>query len=134
MPSATLPAPRQPRKVGHLPGRRPVQVPPVSREAVARDGEQPRCWPKADGDDAKQSEGVPRQRREAQWRWRLVPARYNVRAERTPEACRVSPTCDDIRIGARRAYAAGRRRSARARGYASTLQLSKDVRMRDSYL
>jgi hypothetical protein len=42
--------------------------------------------------------------------------RPNVRAERTPEACCVSPTCDDVQLRARRAYAACRRRSARARG------------------
>jgi hypothetical protein len=48
----------------------------------------------------------------------------NVRAERTPEARRVSPTCDDGGVGTRRAYTACRRRSARARGYAATSRLA----------
>jgi hypothetical protein len=49
----------------------------------------------------------------SQWFLTVLP---NVRAERTPEACCVSPTCEDRPTEARRAYAACRRRSARARG------------------
>jgi hypothetical protein len=42
--------------------------------------------------------------------------RHNVRAELTAEAGRPGPTCDDVELGARRAWAACRSGSARVRG------------------
>jgi hypothetical protein len=49
----------------------------------------------------------------AHWWFRVRP---NVRAEPTPEAQRVSPTCEAVGTTTRRAYVLCRRRSARARG------------------